>query len=81
MRSLEAAAASSDEPTASAGSTYSSHDHQENEVSQTLRTGHCAADTEESCDDEYEWNLNLDIEAELAEQESREEDPGDWADD
>ena len=31
--------------------------------------------------EEYEWNLDLDIEAELAEQDSREEDPGDWADD
>ena len=79
MRSLEAAAASRDEPTVSASST--SHNHQESEVSQSLRSGHFAADTEQSCDDEYEWNLNLDIEAEIAEQESREEDPGDWADD
>ena len=34
--------------------------------------------------DWYEWNLDLDIEAELAEQEpppEEEEDPGDWADD
>ena len=46
----------------------------------TARTEQWAIDDEV---EEYEWNLDLDIEAELAEQvqDSREEDPGDWADD